>query len=63
MIMRASEEFLAWDILKAKLQGLLDAVDQGDYALVRHLLKDVVSGYSPEGDIVDWMHIQRQRDH
>ncbi len=62
MIMRASEEFLTWEALKGKLQGLLSAVEDGDYVLVRQLLKDTVSGYSPEGDIVDWMHIQRHRE-
>jgi FlaA1/EpsC-like NDP-sugar epimerase len=62
MIMRASEEFLVWEALKGKLQGLLNAVEDGDYVLVRQLLKDTVSGYSPEGEIVDWMHIQRHRE-
>ena len=62
MIMQASEEFLAWEVLKGKLQGLLSAVEEGDCVLIRQLLKDTVSGYSPEGDIVDWMHIQRHRE-
>lgn len=62
MIMRASEEFLSWDVLKLKLVDLLAAVDKGDYVLVRQLLKGTVSGYAPEGEIVDWTHIQRQRE-
>ena len=62
MIMQASEEFLAWEVLKGKVQGLLSAVEEGDCVLIRQLLKDTVSGYSPEGDIVDWMHIQRHRE-
>jgi len=62
MIMRANEELLGWEVLKGRLQGLLTAVEEGDFALVRQLLKDTVSGYSPEGEIVDWMHIQRHRE-
>lgn len=62
MIMRASEEFLPWDVLKLKLVDLLAAVEKGDYVLVRQLLKGTVSGYAPEGEIVDWTHIQRQRE-
>ncbi|WP_460114726.1 polysaccharide biosynthesis protein [Pseudomonas sp. H3_G03] len=62
MIMRANEELLGWEVLKARLHGLLTAVDAGDFALVRQLLKNTVSGYSPEGEIVDWMHIQRHRE-
>ncbi|WP_460128045.1 polysaccharide biosynthesis protein [Pseudomonas sp. S3_A09] len=62
MIMRANEELLGWEVLKARLLGLLTAVEAGDFALVRQLLKNTVSGYSPEGEIVDWMHIQRHRE-
>ena len=62
MIMRASEEFLTWDVLKVRLQALLAGVEQNDYVLVRQILKNTVSGYSPEGEIVDWMHTQRHCD-
>ncbi|KTB65715.1 hypothetical protein AO066_17450 [Pseudomonas fluorescens] len=62
MIMRANEELLGWEVLKTRLHGLLAAVEEGDFALVRQLLKETVSGYSPEGEIVDWMHIQRHRE-
>ncbi|SFV10336.1 MULTISPECIES: polysaccharide biosynthesis protein [Pseudomonas] len=62
MIMRASEEFLTWDVLKLKLQALLAGVEENDYVLVRQILKSVVSGYNPEGEIVDWMHTQRHCD-
>lgn len=62
MIMRANEELLDWEVLKGRLQGLLAAVEEGDFSLVRQLLKDTVSGYSPEGEIVDWVHIQRHRE-
>ncbi|WP_025856928.1 nucleoside-diphosphate sugar epimerase/dehydratase [Pseudomonas sp. CHM02] len=62
MIMRASEEFLTWDVLKVRLHELLAGVGENDYVLVRQILKSTVSGYSPEGEIVDWMHTQRHCD-
>lgn len=62
MIMRASEEFLTWDVLKVRLQALLAGVEENDYVLVRQILKSTVSGYSPEGEIVDWMHAKRHCD-
>ncbi|PMX25830.1 MULTISPECIES: nucleoside-diphosphate sugar epimerase/dehydratase [unclassified Pseudomonas] len=62
MIMRASEEFLTWDVLKVRLQALLAGVEENDYILVRQILKSTVSGYSPEGEIVDWMYTQRHCD-
>ncbi|WP_223545595.1 polysaccharide biosynthesis protein [Pseudomonas sp. A-B-19] len=60
MIMTANEDYLSWDVLKVKLSELLRAVDQDDYARVRQLLRDTVSGYSPDGEIVDWIYQQRR---
>ncbi len=60
MIMSANEDYLAWDVLKDKLTELLTAVEQDDYARVRQLLRDTVSGYSPDGEIVDWIYQQRR---
>jgi len=60
MIMRANEEHLDWDVLKDRLAKLLKAVERDDYPQVRQLLRDVVSGYVPEGEIVDWIYQQRR---
>ena len=60
MIMRANEEHLDWDVLKDRLAKLLKAVENDDYPQVRQLLREVVSGYVPEGEIVDWIYQQRR---
>lgn len=60
MIMSASEDYLSWELLKVKLAELLVAVDKDDYARVRQLLRETVSGYSPDGEIVDWIYQQRR---
>lgn len=60
MIMSANEDHLPWDMLKVKLTELLKAVEHDDYARVRQLLRDTVSGYSPDGEIVDWIYQQRR---
>ncbi|MBV7479904.1 nucleoside-diphosphate sugar epimerase/dehydratase [Pseudomonas sp. PDM31] len=60
MIMTANEDHLSWDLLKERLTELLAAVDQDDYARVRQLLRDTVSGYTPDGEIVDWIYQQRR---
>ncbi len=62
MIMSATEDYLPWDVLKGRLSRLLDAVDGDDYATVRQLLRETVSGYTPEGEIVDWMHQERRSE-
>ena len=59
MIMRANEDHLPWEDFKAVLSELLQAVEQDDYDRVRQLLRQTVSGYAPEGEIVDWIHQRR----
>ncbi|WP_313523341.1 polysaccharide biosynthesis protein [Stutzerimonas kunmingensis] len=60
MIMRADEEYFTWDVLKGLMARLLKAVESDDYPQVRQLLREVVSGYVPEGEIVDWIYQQRR---
>lgn len=60
MIMTANEDHLPWEVLKARLGDLLAAVELDDYARVRQLLRETVSGYTPDGEIVDWIYQQRR---
>jgi len=59
MIMTANEDYLPWDVLRTNLAQVLEAVHQDDYAKVRQLLREMVSGYTPDGEIVDWIYQQR----
>ncbi len=49
-IMKAHENFIAWEPLKKKLQPLLLAVNNNNAEIIRHLLKGLVSGYRPASD-------------
>jgi FlaA1/EpsC-like NDP-sugar epimerase len=60
MIMRADEDYFIWSVLRSVLTKLLKAVEQDDYPQVRVLLREVVSGYVPEGEIVDLIYQQRR---
>ena len=62
MIMSANEDYLAWEVLKLRIHDLLAAVDGDDYPKVRQLLRESVSGYTPDGDIVDLIYQQRRLD-
>ncbi|MBK5552220.1 polysaccharide biosynthesis protein [Pseudomonas sp. TH03] len=62
MIMSANEDHVPWDTLKIRLTDLLAAVEDDDYSRVRQLLRDTVSGYAPDGEIVDWIYQQRRLD-
>ena len=54
-IMKAHEEFLPWDELNIRLGGLGLALDANDVPLIRTLLKEMVPGYQPDGEVVDWV--------
>ena len=62
MIMSAHEDHMSWDVLKRCLSRLLDAVEDDDYTRVRHILRETVSGYAPDGEIVDWLYQERRQD-
>lgn len=54
-IMRANEEYLSWDALEERLEELRQALVLNDVALIIALMKQLVSGYQPEGGVVDWV--------
>lgn len=62
MIMSANEDFLAWEVLKPGLVALLDALAVDDFVRGRHVMCQLVSGYLPACDIVDWKHLQQRRE-
>ncbi len=62
MIMKANEDYLDWDSLKNSISILLEAIRVEDFVRVRQILRGLVSGYSPEGEIVDWVYQQRRRE-
>ena len=56
-IMKAHEEFLPWSALQQRLVELMAAVDANDVPHMRALIQQLVPGYQPEGDVVDWVHL------
>lgn len=62
MIMSANEDYLLWEELKQRLHDLLTAVAADDFVRIRQLLRETVSGYSPDGEIVDWVYQQHRTE-
>jgi FlaA1/EpsC-like NDP-sugar epimerase len=54
-IMKSHEEFLPWDELESKLNILNVALESNNVPVIRSFLKELVPGYQPEGDVVDWV--------
>ena len=57
MIMRASEGRLSWEGLKTVLDQLLTAIADDNYPAMREVFTDVVDGYRPDSEMVDWIHL------
>lgn len=53
-IMKANEEFLAWEHLQGELEKLNLALDACDSQLIGSMLKKLVPGYQPSAGSVDW---------
>lgn len=58
-IMKAHEDFLSWIELEQKLNALELALNVNDVGVVRLMLQQLVSGYTPSGEIVDWVHLEQ----
>jgi len=59
-IMRAREAFLNWSDLEPKLNAIEMALNVNDVRAVRSMLTDLVIGYVPEADIVDWVYLKQE---
>lgn len=61
-IMKAHESFLLWPILEDKLNALRIALDLNDVRVLRTILEDLVSGYKPDSQIVDWVYMEQEAE-
>lgn len=56
-IMKARDDYLPWAELEEKLAALRVALDANDVPVIRRMLEQLVPGYCPSGEIVDWVHV------
>lgn len=57
-IMKARDDFLPWPVLQENLKALESELSANNAAGVRQILEQLVSGYIPSGEIVDWVHLE-----
>jgi FlaA1/EpsC-like NDP-sugar epimerase len=58
-IMKAHEDFLTWENLKLNLISLEQALCVNDVTAIRLMMQQLVEGYSPSNDIVDWVFLEQ----
>ena len=59
-IMKANEDFMAWEEIEGKLNALEVALSVNDVGVIRLMMKQLVSGYIPSDDIVDWVYLEQE---
>ncbi len=61
-IMKAHEEFIPWAELENKVKTLEMALDVNDVGVIRLMLQQLVTGYSPSEEIVDWVYMEQEAE-
>jgi FlaA1/EpsC-like NDP-sugar epimerase len=61
-IMKAHEEFIPWAELEGKLNALQMALNVNDVGIIRLMMQQLVSGYTPNDEIVDWVYLEQEAE-
>jgi FlaA1/EpsC-like NDP-sugar epimerase len=61
-ILKAHEEFIPWAVLEDKLKSLEMALNVNDVSVIRLIMQQLVPGYTPNEDIVDWVHMEQANE-
>lgn len=60
-ILKAHEKFVTWAHLQGQLNFLNLALSVNDVPAIRGFLQQLVNGYQPSGDVVDWVYLAQER--
>lgn len=61
-IMKANEEFIPWSELEDKLKALEMALNVNDVGVIRLMMEKLVTGYTPNDEIVDWVYLEQEAE-
>jgi len=61
-IMKAHEEFIPWAEFEVKLTALEMALNVNDVGVIRLMMQQLVAGYTPSDDIVDWVYLEQEAE-
>ena len=61
-IMKAREDFIEWGLLEQKLKTLEAALSMNDVNVIRHMMQQLVTGYKPNDEIMDWVYLEQEME-
>lgn len=59
-IIKAHEEFIPWAELESNLKALEMSLSVNDADAIRLMMQQMVAGYTPKNDIVDWLYLEQE---
>lgn len=60
-VMKAHEDFPPWETLSALFEMLNKALAANDVPAIKRVLQQMLPGYQPHAEVVDWVHLERLR--
>lgn len=60
--MKAHEACIGWDDLETKLSALEIALNVNDVSVIRIIMEQLVSDYTPSGEIVDRVYMEQEAE-
>lgn len=61
-IIKADEDFMSWSLIEEKLNALRIALENNDVGMLRTMMINLVAGYEPKDEIVDWIFMQAKNE-
>lgn len=61
-IMKANELSASWEELEDKLKALEMALNVNDVGVIRVMMQQLVTGYTPSDSIVDWVYLEQEAE-
>jgi len=61
-IMKANEQYMSWEELEPKIKALEMALNINDVKVIRLMMTELVTGYKPTEEIVDWVYVENCAD-
>ena len=58
-IMKASESCIPWNILEQHINDIKQAINFNDINKIKSIILNLVSGYAPNENIVDWVYLEQ----
>lgn len=61
-IMKAHEDFIPWVEFEENLAILEIALNVNDVGVIRLMMQELVAGYTPSDDILDWVYLEQEAE-